>query len=78
MLNAPDFLREALSSPLSSMQYARDILKAPFPLGEPVIAQNPYYSYLYAKFVLKGPFPLGEPVIATDPYSSYRYAQKHP
>lgn len=55
-------------------EYAYDVLKGEFQLGEYSISTDDLYSYLYASNILKGPFPLGEPAIATDSYSSYIYA----
>ena len=61
---------------IHSYRYARDVLKAPFPLGEKAIATNAKYSFLYARDVLKAPFPLGEKAIATDDAKySYFYAK---
>jgi hypothetical protein len=51
--------------------YARDVIKRRFELGEPVIATNVYYSYHYARDVIKGRFELGEPAIAAD--ANYTY-----
>lgn len=49
-----------------------DVLKAPFPAGEPAIAYS-YWAYCYARDVLKSPFELGEPAIFTDPYYAGLY-----
>lgn len=57
-----------------SYYYARNVLRKPFPLGEPAIAKETSYSHLYAYDVLKKPFPLGEPAIAKDASYSYFYA----
>jgi hypothetical protein len=57
-----------------SYDYAKDILKRPFPKGEDVISQNSNYAYLYARDVIKGRWPKGEDAIATDFWSSVRYA----
>jgi hypothetical protein len=59
----------------ASLSHARDVLKAPFPLGEKTIATDGYHSYLYAKDILKGPFPLGEASIAKNVHYSYDYAR---
>jgi len=58
-----------------SFLYAKDILKAPFPLGEKIIATSAMYSYRYARDVLKAPFSLGEKAIATDARYSHFYAK---
>ena len=54
--------------------YAKDILKGPFPLGEPAIAKESWRAFWYAAEILKDPFPLGEPAIAKDPQWAYYYA----
>ena len=64
----------ACINPKYAYEYARDILKGPFELGEAIIATDSKQSYDYANRVLHGPFPLGEPVIATNAYKSYMYA----
>ena len=56
-----------------SYDYARDVLKAPFPLGEEAIASSSL-AFQYAKYVLKAPFPLGERTIARYADLSYLYA----
>ena len=56
-------------------RYARNFLKAPFPLGEKAISENPDYSRCYARFVLNSRFPLGEPAILKDSLQSRYYAQ---
>lgn len=56
-------------------EYARKVLKAPWPKGERKILKSPYYSYLYARHVLKAPWPKGEKVIAKNAESSYLYAK---
>lgn len=55
--------------------YARDVLNAPFPEGESLIATDAEYSYKYAKDILKAPFLLGEAAIATDAKYSFHYAK---
>ncbi len=56
-----------------SYDYAKDILKGPFPKGEAAIAKSAEYSWYYAHDILKGPFPKGEAAIAKDPVYAYRY-----
>jgi len=56
----------ALKIAFEAYYYARDVLNAPFPEGETLIATDAEYSYKYAKDILKEPFPLGEAAIATD------------
>ena len=56
-------------------EFARFVLKGPFPLGEPVIAKDAYHAYHYVSDVLKGPFPLGEPAMAKDPVFAFAYAK---
>jgi hypothetical protein len=76
MLNAPDFLKEALSKSWYAFYYAEEVLDGPFPLGEIAIANAASESLDYAANVLKGPFPLGEPALATNCLFSYWYAQE--
>ena len=58
----------------NAFMYAYNILKRPFPLGEPVISQNAQYACSYARYVLHKRFELGEPTIANSAFESYRYA----
>lgn len=55
-----------------------DVLKAPFPAGEPAIAYS-YLAYSYTRDVLKAPFPLGGPAIFADAYYAdlYRKSVDH-
>ena len=64
----------ACINPKYAYEYARDILKGPFELGEAIIATDSKQSYDYANRVLHGPFPLGEKAISTSPYYSFQYA----
>jgi hypothetical protein len=41
------------TTPDSAYEYARDILKGPFPKGEDTINKNPYYKKLYQEFLNK-------------------------
>jgi hypothetical protein len=56
-------------------EYARAVLKAPWPRGERVILKSPHYCYLYARHVIQGRWIKAEKVIATDCSASYRYAR---
>jgi len=56
-------------------QYTLNVLKAPWPAAEPVIAQNAGWAFWYACFVLKAPFPAGEPAIAQNADWAYSYAK---
>ena len=58
-----------------ALNYAVDVLSAPFPEGEALIATDAHWSYNYAKVILKAPFSLGEPAIAKDAIYSYKYAK---
>jgi hypothetical protein len=71
----PILLKVVAKDPRYAYYYAKDVLKGPFPLGEPAIAKHPYYAHYYALNVLKGPFPLGESEIAKDPAWSFFYAR---
>lgn len=64
-----------IKTPKDAFAYAHNVLKAPFPEGEALIATSAEWSYKYAEDVLKEPFPLGEAAIATHSTYSYRYAQ---
>jgi hypothetical protein len=68
-------VRAVAKDPQYALGYATDILKKPFPLGEPAIAKHPVYAYYYATDILKGPFPLGEPVTAKHGYWASTYAK---
>lgn len=65
----------ALKIAFEAYYYARDVLNAPFPEGESLIATDAEYSYKYAKDILKAPFLLGEAAIATDAKYSCHYSQ---
>ena len=56
-----------------AFQYAKGVLKGPFPAGEEAIAKDAVSAYSYAKDVLKGPFPAAEAAIAKDAVSAYSY-----
>ena len=62
-------------SPEFAFHYAWQVLKKPFPKGEPAIAKDPKYTVKYAEYVLDGPFKLGEPNIAKDVRLSFFYAR---
>jgi hypothetical protein len=65
----------AIKIAFEAYYYARDVLNAPFPEGESLIATDAEYSYKYAKDILKAPFLLGEAAIATDAKYSCHYAK---
>jgi len=52
--------------------YARDILKNLFPLGEESISKDSHYSYMYAR-LLEEPFPLGEEIISKESFYNKKY-----
>ena len=58
----------------ASLQYARMVIRGPFPEGEDAISTSPSRSYVYARSVLEGPFPKGEDAIATEADLSINYA----
>ena len=62
-------------SPTYARQYARDILRGPFPEAEPAIATDATESMAYSKYVIKRPFPMGEKVILENPTTAYQYAR---
>lgn len=64
-----------------SFDYAENILKGRFPLGEKAIANaytdgNTSLTFLYARDVIQGPWPPGEKGIATNAFCSFKYATK--
>ena len=65
IINGPWKEAEAIFAMSSrwAYNYANEILKNSFPLGEKVIAVDGHYAYLYAELLNK-PFPLGEEAIA--------------
>ena len=65
----------AIKTAGDAFYYAKDVLSAPFPEGEALIATDAAWSYKYAKDVLKAPFPEGETAIATTGSYSYGYAK---
>ncbi len=67
---------EIIRDPRSAMEYARDVLQAPWPEAEAVIATGrPRFMYLYARDVLRAPWPEAEAMIAVDDQWSYLYVQ---
>lgn len=60
---------------LRSLDYARYILHARFPEGEPAILKDANYAYMYARDVIKGRWREAEDIIATNPHVSYLYAK---
>ena len=55
--------------------YARYVLMAPFPAGEPAIAKSSACAYFYAAEILNGPFPAGEAALAEDGHYAACYAR---
>jgi hypothetical protein len=68
-------LTDALSSPYSAYEFARDVIKGRWCDGESVIAQNAVSSLYYA-MLINDRFPLGEAEIAKDPDCAFNYAEK--
>jgi len=66
---------DILTSPYYATRYAYDIIKAPWPVAEPVIAQNGLCSTMYAELVLGSKFESGEPAIAQDATAARIYAE---
>ena len=56
-------------------KYVLNVLKAPWPAGEPAIAKDTRSAYDYAHYVLKAPWPAGEPAIAKDAHRAFEYAR---
>ena len=77
--NKPEELKKRekyiVTSAKYAYQYARDVLKGPFPAAEAIIAKDAYYAYEYAQGVLKGPFPAGEEAIAKKTEYAYEYTK---
>ena len=59
--------------PRWAYNYARDVLKGRFELGEESISKNSELSYYYARDILKGRFTDGENVIKKCTDHSYMY-----
>ena len=67
-----------LTDPQEAFDYARYVIKGPFPEGEAAIATDTRWSYYYAREVIKGRWPSGEAAIAKDSqdaYYAYYYAK---
>jgi hypothetical protein len=71
----PILVKAVAKFPRYAFFYAKNILKGPFPLGEPTIAKHAMAAYQYARDILKGPFPLAEPAIAKHAMAAYQYAR---
>lgn len=61
-------------SALLSLSYAQ-LMEAPVPEGEAVIAKDGKIALTYAHHILKGPFPKGEKTIASNKYTAINYAK---
>ena len=76
--NKPEELKKRekhiAKSPIHTYQYARDVLKGPFPLGEEAISKGTQFAYSYARDILQGPFPAGEEAIAKNSNFAFQYA----
>lgn len=59
----------------SSYVYANQILKAPFPKGEPAIISIDYLASEYARHVLKRPWPAAEEIIQKSVHEAMNYAR---
>lgn len=59
----------------SSYVYANQILKAPFPKGEPAIISIDYLASEYARHVLKRPWPAAEKIIQKSVHEAMNYAR---
>jgi hypothetical protein len=66
---------EIAKDPKWAYEYALNVIKGRFELGEPVIAKDAKLAYNYALNIIKGRFPLGEPAIAKDLKYAYWYAR---
>lgn len=66
---------DILTSPYFAAHYAKDIIQAPWPVAEPVIAQNGLASAMYAELILGSQFIDGEPAIAQDANAARIYAE---
>lgn len=63
-----------INNPFASLRFAQEVIKGPFPDGEPAIATTPETALNYALLTEK-PFPLGEPSIAAQPLTAFDYAK---
>ena len=70
-----DFHELCSQNSRNAFMYAYNILKRPFPLGEPAISQNAQYACSYARYVLHRRFELGEPAIYSKPYLATDYTR---
>lgn len=71
----PHLEEDVLTSPYFAAHYAKDIIKAPWPDAEPVIAQNGLCSAMYAELVLGSKFAEGESAIAQDAHAARIYSE---
>jgi len=62
--------------PEYALEYATNILKTPWPMGEPAIATQGWTALDYALLVLNGSFPTGEKAISKNAEYSFYYATK--
>jgi hypothetical protein len=68
--------KDMLDDPVRCLKYAEDILMAPFPEGEAVMAKDAQVAVWYAEKILEGPFLKAEATIAEDPEQACRYAKE--
>ena len=64
-----------LKTPEDAYYYALNVLKAPFPEGEVMIATDAGSAACYARYILKTPWAEGEAAIAKDAKYSFGYAK---
>ena len=57
--------REISTNGYSSYCYARDVVKGPWKLGEPMISQDALWSKKYARDVIKGRWEMGEEALSS-------------
>lgn len=68
-------LAAIIKSASLSYEYAMRVLSMNrFPLGEKIIATDPFWALLYAEDVIKGRFPEGEKAIGTNIETAMEYA----
>ena len=68
-------LEHWITTPELALTYAVDIVKGPWPEGEPLIAKSRNASYQYANYVLRDRFPAGEKTISRSSTESLKYAK---
>ncbi len=66
--------KEALKSPRTAFNYARDVIKGRWPEAEDIISKDPPHAFLYATYIIGKRWLKGEKAISENSSWAYLYA----